>query len=804
MRRSVIISFFYRLSSALEPYGKIVLAVALLLICVTGYRFSQQQLDLSAASLIPDSSPELVRISNFLDINPSSRVTLVEFRSESPDDAEIMQGMAAELELALAGYMEESRSRGLPRPGKMVAMLPYLFDEEARELIAAKSEPEAVAASVKGVREAMLGLYGFAPKEFMRADPLGWLTLIGQKASAELFRGSSFNPANLHSYPVSEDGRHVLLILRPKADLYDVQKARDIMVIIESKLAELFAPLDGRIQATVVGGPRFTAENAVTIERDLKVTLGLAMACLAVIYLFTVRSLASIWLLLTPVVAVIFAGSALTLFWPSTAGLALAFGAAVLGIAVDFAVLAHFALRRNLGEVSRPVVIASISRPMVFSAGLCIASFAVLLFSGLPALRQLGFFAAASLAAGLLIATLILPYCPWIDKPRIKPLERGAEEVELKPRALPLLLVLALLLGVCAWGFNRIPFDSSVQRMGANTENIQAEIAELRSHWQSGAEPLFWLNSGASQDQALARSARLVKSLRSEGAVAFSLADLLPPAQIQRENLARWSEFVQEQGPVIQRNLAEAAAANGFKPAAFRGFDDWLEGQRQDALAGRIVFSPSALKALIEEAGLGDMFWWMSSQRDGEEYVFTYSDRPVDLEKLPPEIRENTLLFSISDLTEGIVGAFDREIRILPLAGLVCLALLVLCFRSPLLVALACLPPLFGLSSVLIWQYLSGNDLTLAGVAALTLVIGLGADYGIVMLHELSSRRSFGAFRSILVSGLTTLSGLGVLILAKHPVLRELGGITFFGLSAEMLAVLLIVPLLCRRRSHAR
>lgn len=802
MHKSIIVSFFYRLSSALEPYGKIVLTVTLLLICVAGYRFYQQDLDLSAASLIPDSSPELVRISEFMDINPSSRVTLVEFRSESGEDAELMRDMARRLEEALAGYMEESRSRGLPRPDRLVAMLPYLFDEEAQALIEAKSAPEAVSASVQGVRDAMTGLYGFAPKEFLRADPLGWLTFFSRKFSTELFQGSSFNPASLNAYPVSEDGRHVLLILRPKGDLYDVKGASEIMNIINAEFDEMLTPLGGRIQATVVGGPRFTADNAVTIERDLKVTMSLALACLAVIYLVTVRSLASIWLLLTPVVAVIVAGSALTLFWPTTAGLALAFGAAVLGIAEDFAVLAHFALRRNRGSMSRPAVIASVSRPMVFSAGLCISSFAMLMFSGLPALRQLGFFAGCSLVVGVLIATLVLPYCPWADRPKLKPIERSDEQAALRPRPAPVLAVLALLLLVCAWGFDKIPFDSSVQRLGVNTKNIQAEITELRSRWSSGPEPLFWLNSGPSQDKALADSALLAQTLRANGALALSLADLLPPSRTQRENLARWSEFVRVQGPLIQKSLAEAAEQSGFKRSAFRGFDDWLENQRKDAVTGNIHYAPSALRALIEEAGLGDIFWWMSSERNGEQYVFTYSNMPLDASQLPPEIRGNTLLFSISDLTEGIMGAFDREIRILPMAGVVCILLLVLCFRRPLLVALACLPPLFGLSSILVWLYLSGSDLTLAGVAALTLVIGLGADYGIVMLHELSSRMSFGAFRSILVSGLTTLSGLGVLILAKHPVLRELGGITFFGLSAEMLAVLLIVPFLCRKKDY--
>lgn len=802
MRQSVIVRFFYRLSSALDPYGKVVLIAAVLLICFTSYRFYQQEMDLSAASLIPDSSPELIRISSFLDINPSSRVTLIEFTSTGPDDVSIMEGMARELEDALtsAGLIEESRSRGLPRPDKIVSMLPYLFDEGVKAQIEEKSSPEAIAASVKGVRESMLGLYGFAPREFLRADPLGWLSIFRQMVSSELFSGSSFRPSNLHTYPVSEDSRHVALVVRPKFDLYDVQDARDMMLIIEQKFAEMFAPHNGRINAVVVGGPRFTAENAVTVERDLRVTIALSLVALSVIYLFTVRSFASLWLLLTPVIAVVFAGSALSFVWPTTAGIALAFGAAVLGIAVDFAVLIHFALRRNRDVMSRPAVVASVSRPMFFSASLCIASFAVLLFSGLPALRQLGFFAGTSLVAGVIIATLILPYCPWMDQPRLKAIDRGSAATKIRPKAAPVLAVLVILLMICAWGFKNIHFDTSIQRLGANTSQIEKEIEDLRKNWGAGAEPHFWISSAMSQDAALDDAAKLAKTLRDKGALAFSLADILPPSHVQQDNLVRWNTFVREHSQQIQKDLAAAAAANGFKPAAFRGFDDWLDVQRKDSISGRIIYAPSALRALIEEAGLGDLFWWMSSDRDGEEFVFTYSNKVLADEDLPPEILKGTLLFSMDELTHGIVSAFDREIRILPMAGVLCLLLLAFCFRQPLLVVLACLPPLFGLSSVLLWQYFSGSDLTLAGVAGLTLVIGLGADYGIVMLHELSSRMSFGAFRSILVSGLTTLSGLGVLILAKHPVLNELGGITFFGLGAEMLAVLMLVPFLCKRK----
>lgn len=78
--------------------------------------------------------------------------------------------------------------------------------------------------------------------------------------------------------------------------------------------------------------------------------------------------------------------------------------------------------------------------------------------------------------------------------------------------------------------------------------------------------------------------------------------------------------------------------------------------------------------------------------------------------------------------------------------------------------------------------------------AALPLVICLGADYGIVVVSELTGKADLGAPKAIFVSGLSTIAGIGILILANHPVLHALGKTVFIGLAAAMPASILLLP----------
>jgi predicted exporter len=94
--------------------------------------------------------------------------------------------------------------------------------------------------------------------------------------------------------------------------------------------------------------------------------------------------------------------------------------------------------------------------------------------------------------------------------------------------------------------------------------------------------------------------------------------------------------------------------------------------------------------------------------------------------------------------------------------------------------------------------------LTLAGMAALPLVLGLAADHGIVVTHDLAHGMDLGVERAVLVASLTTLTGMGLLALAHHPALKAMGEVIFWGLLVEVPAALWLLPRLCRTAGTAK
>jgi predicted RND superfamily exporter protein len=70
------------------------------------------------------------------------------------------------------------------------------------------------------------------------------------------------------------------------------------------------------------------------------------------------------------------------------------------------------------------------------------------------------------------------------------------------------------------------------------------------------------------------------------------------------------------------------------------------------------------------------------------------------------------------------------------------------------------------------------------------------------MVCRISEGHSHHSERAVLISGLTTLAGLGGLVLAKHPALHSIGLTVFLGIGAAIPGALLVIPALYRKKSR--
>jgi hopanoid biosynthesis associated RND transporter like protein HpnN len=123
---------------------------------------------------------------------------------------------------------------------------------------------------------------------------------------------------------------------------------------------------------------------------------------------------------------------------------------------------------------------------------------------------------------------------------------------------------------------------------------------------------------------------------------------------------------------------------------------------------------------------------------------------------------------------------------------------------------LALLPLALGLIWTMGLMYLFRLKFNLGNVFGLPLILGAAAEYGlIIVIRFMEAQRHGGALvprsaiMGVLVSGLTTITGFGTLMLAHHRGIYGLGLLLTLGSAASLIAALIVLPVLLRLR-HER
>jgi uncharacterized protein len=123
---------------------------------------------------------------------------------------------------------------------------------------------------------------------------------------------------------------------------------------------------------------------------------------------------------------------------------------------------------------------------------------------------------------------------------------------------------------------------------------------------------------------------------------------------------------------------------------------------------------------------------------------------------------------------------------------------------------LALLPLALGLVWTMGLMYVFDLKFNLGNVFGLPLILGAAAEYGlIIVIRFMEAQRHGGALvprstiMGVLVSGLTTITGFGTLMLAHHRGIYGLGLLLTLGSAASLIASLIVLPVLLRLR-HER
>lgn len=603
--------------------------------------------------------------------------------------------------------------------------------------------------------------------QFGLKDPPGAATRLAQVwtggSAVRSIDGAWFAP----------DRDRALLLARTKAGGMDVPAQEAATAAIDQAFrAADPGPAQGLASSParlLVAGPAIFARDAArAIKGDVERLSIISTLLVAALLWWRFRSPLVIAAIAAPVTAsVAIAAAAVQLAFGTVHGVALGFGATMLGISVDYPVL--MLGHRKRGEPA-PATRARIGRAFILAVATATIGLAAMTFSGFPGLVQLGLFAAVGLVACAMLTWFALP--GLIVRANLAPVSSGDPawlgriEALRRYRGLALLPIAAAALYLLATGGPR--WQNDLAALSPIPEASRALDQELRAELGAPDAGQLILVQGPDPETVLQRQEALLPVLDRLAAQhvlagADAAARLLPSAARQRQRQAAIPD------PATLRTRLDAASANLlFRPAALAPFLTDAEASRTLAPATQADLAATPAGARLDP---------LLFQRDGEWRGPIILRGVTDPKALAAALPPGTLyLDTRSELGAILSRTTTTAWRWLAASFALMLVIVAAGLRDLALAArilAAVLAALFVTTALLT---AAGAALSLIHLVALQLVAGVGLDYALFFARrQLDAEERARTLRTLVTCNAMTLLTFGLLATCQTPLLRDIG-----------------------------
>ena len=671
----------------------------------------------------------------------------------------------------------------------------------------------------------------------------------------ELMEGTDFK-----SVPDAADAPYREFILtQPKLDYAEFFPATPAIETIRQVYADLDIAATPGAELRLSGATMLAHEEMQSVMKGTETAMILAL-CLVTVIMLT--GLGSPWLALATALSLVIGLTFTAAFAILTVRelnlISVAFAVLYIGLGVDFAI--HYCLRYRehlLDGVARGVALERTSVNVGGSLFLCAVSTAIGFFAFMPThyagVAELGWISGMgmfiSFAVTLTVMPALLSLLPYRPGKREMPALGGARLVERhagKILGLTALLALASALALGSLRFDHNPLNLHDQDGGALTAFRELLTDNELTPWTAimiaaDAEAANEYEAAFEQSELVEKVVTVADFIPAEQDDKLFIIDELnlllgdlavvppdPEMQTYGQHLAALRGLQQkllETGsgePVFVRlrdNLAtlpedpEAAGtasrahgnqANGAEKLA------QLEQMLLASLPGRLDALNASLNAdYISLDTLPEQFKRLWVSAGGKRRIEIYPQQDMqDNQALTEFVRA---IQSVAPAVTGapvinleasnaVATAFGQAFLYAFIAITLMLYLLLARKQDVLLVLLPLLTAalLTGAASVLI-----GLPLNFANVIALPLLLGIGVDSGIHIIHRYRTDLPDGknilatsSARAVIVSSLTTMGGVGNLALSPHAGTASMGLLLTLGIGITLACMLLVLPAL--------
>lgn len=637
-------------------------------------------------------------------------------------------------------------------------------------------------------------------------DPLNMRQFMIEKL-ASLHGGLVFHKG---PYLMSPDKRSLLVIASPASNFQSRFHAVRLLDKIDA--ARKAYP---HLNIGITGGYAVAAQEESLIRGDLLGCLIGSVLGISLLFFVAYRSAMVLIFVLLPLgVGLQLALGTLSVLFDKIHMLAAAFATVILGLGVDFAIHVYdrYTAERQKGLNKTAAIDKSIFKTgsAVLAGGLTtLSAFLVLSFAGNPILSQIGTLVALGLLFCLVTILWVLPaWMVWVEKYSAKWLSRKASKlymdkvgrfVNTRPKGVfvfSLTLFLLSLPGILQLDFEKDPL--ALRPEGLEAVDVQEDL--LSSFGAKGEYVLISWRAKDANDlwaKGVAVDSEM-KKLQESGIVSSwtSLNRLSSPEPLRIQGMDL--EFIEQIFKKYNLNLKNFKHEVRFLAnLSGKTASDIIKGSGDAKYKDCEIFKklPEIFNRfyMCENGSVDGIVW---SQVPGP-------DEAMKVQQHLAETYPDTIVVSPRLAINELATEARKELWItVTLASLLVIGILIVFLRSMRSVLLVLIPMGMGLLATMGLMGWLGIRLNLFNFIVLPMLIGIGLDDGI---HVLKRYQEIGDIketlqstgRSVFLTTLTTICGFGSLSLAKYHVLKSMGLLAIFGVSACFIfTVTILAPIL--------
>ena len=613
-------------------------------------------------------------------------------------------------------------------------------------------------------------------------DPTGELRSLAETA----WQGA---PASRNGVWFSEDGARALLLAQTAASGMDAVRQQEAADALVAAFQRLGAGPEYRV---LVSGPGvFAARTRAAIEHDTRWLTGVAGALVLLILVLVYRSPGPVALSALPVLTGLIVGvAAVGALFGTVHGITLAFGATVIGEAVDYP--SYVFTQRKAGE-SVLDILARVWPTLRLAVLTTVFGSLALLLSSLQGLSQLGVLSMAGVLSAGMVTRWVLPALApgrGAPPPRTLPFNLVRAGLAMRRAAWIAWVLLFAALAFIVARHDRI-WDDDLGHLSPLPESARELHQRLSADLRAPDARYLLIATAASREAVLEKSEQTALALQKavdEGILeGFDLAARYLPSEKTQERRRAALPEAQD----LHRTLARALRGLPYRADAFAPFERDVEGARRGPLLTIEDLRGTGLDLKVQS---------LLATRDGEWHAIIPLRGVRDparlrslAERLPAEARASFL--DLKAESDRLIGGYRAQA--LALAGLGSLAIaLLLCFglRGVRKALRVMLPVYAAIAMTVACLGLLGIGLSLFHLVSLLLVLGIGLNYSLFFSQaEPGTDSEQGTSLALSVCFLTTFAAFGCLASSRIPILSAIGLTVTLGCALSLLNSMMLV-----------